>query len=280
MSTQSTRFLAVLSFAISLFPHSAYAQDLSASDLLKKITETYRQVSSFSVVAGKKVDLDTDTRGEISVNPNVVHGGSHQSYDIQLTLMASGSSKAKLLLQEGKKEIVVVWDGKAVWTLIPAQHAYTEVTTARSANMQTPARILRIGSNGISGVDLLQRYETLIAGRFQSISSYESWAKLERSKTLKAGKDKKECYVLTIQKPGSSQKQKLWVDKKEFIIWKSVDTTLAARDYLAPTFETSITVTMEQMALNPSLDDSNFVFTPPDQAKKVDSLILSGINHF
>ncbi len=279
MSTQSARFLAVLSFAISFCPHGAHAQDLSASDLLKKIAETYQHVSSFSVVAGKKVDLDTDPGRTEDVGPNVVQAGSHQSDDIQVTLMVSSSSKTKLLLREGKTEIVVVCDGKLVWTLIPAQHAYTEVT-ARSANIETPVYLLRIGSNDISGADLLREYETLVAARFQSIASYESWAKLEHSETLKVGKDKKECYVLSIQMPGGAQKQKLWVDKTEFTIWKSVDTTLGPWGDRGGTLKTTVTVTTEQMVLNPSLDDNNFVFTRPDQAKKVDSLKLSGKNPF
>lgn len=257
-----------------------HARELSASDVLKKVAETYRLASSFSVVAEKKVDLDTDTSGERYVAPTGLEvGPSHKSADIQITLMASGSSKAKLLLKDGKKEIVVVGDGKLVWTSMPAQHEYTEVT-AMSANTQSPVQIIRIGNNEISGVDLLMRYEILVAARFQSISSYESWAKLEHSETLKVGKDKKECYVLTIQMPGGAKKQKLWVDKKEFTIWKSVDTTLGPSGDPGVTLQTTVTVTIEQMTLNPSWDDSNFVFTPPEQAKKVDSLKLSGDNPF
>jgi len=100
------------------------------------------------------------------------------------------------------------------------------------------------------------------------------------------GQDKKECYVLTIQMPGGAQKQKLWVDKTAFTIWKSVDTGQRGNTSMSGTYDrgvslqTTVTVTMEQMTLNPSLDDSNFVFTPPGQAKKVDSLRLSGDNPF
>jgi outer membrane lipoprotein-sorting protein len=275
MFTQRARFLAVLSLAVSLCPLGAYAQELSASDVLKKVAETYGHVSSFSVIAGKRVDFDTEGR---YIEPNGALMGSRQSDDIQATLMASGSSKAKLLLKDGKKEIVVVCDGKVVWTLIPAQHEYTEVSTS-SANIGTPVYNLHVGTNDISGVDLLRAYEFLFAARFQDLSSYGSWAKLEHSETLKVGKVKKECYVVTIQMPGGTQKQKLWVDKAEFIVWKSADTTLGTQGYPAATLETTITVTTEQMARNPSLDESNFVFTP-GQAKKVDSLKLSGDNHF
>jgi hypothetical protein len=55
--------------------------------------------------------------------------------------------------------------------------------------------LLRIGSNDISGVDLLREDETLVATRFQRISGYESLAKLEHSETLKVGKDRKECLI-------------------------------------------------------------------------------------
>jgi outer membrane lipoprotein-sorting protein len=282
MSTQSTRFLAVLSLAIGLCACSAHAQDLSASDLLKKIAETYRQVSSFSVVAEKKVDLDTDTTGSRE-------GPAHMSDDIQVTLMASSSSKAKLLLKDGKKEIVAVTNGKLVWTLIPAQHAYEESTVV---SVQTPFLLHRIGSMPILGSDLLRQYEILLAARYKDLSTYERWAKLERSENVKVGKDSRECYVVTIQMPGGdqmpggAQKQKLWVDKTAFTIWKSVETGTSVDTDLSGTFDrgvslqTTVTVKVEQIVLNPSLDDSNFVFTPPDKAKRVSSLELSGRNPF
>lgn len=282
MSARTIRFLRVFSLAICVSSYRAYAQDLSASDVLKKVAETYRQASSLSVVAEKKVEIDTDTRMEVTRNPGEIPAGSHEAHDVQVTLITASPSKAKLLLKDDyKKEIVVVDDGRVVWTLIPGQHDYTEVA-ARSANTQTPeyVYVLRIGNQNISGGDLLEEYETLFTTRFESISSYESWAKLERSETLKVGKDKKECYVLTIQAPKGANKQKLWVDKKEFTIWKSVDTTVSQWNYLGAMLDTTETVTIQQMTLNPSLDDSNFVFTPPDQAKKVDSLTLSGSNPF
>jgi outer membrane lipoprotein-sorting protein len=263
------------------------AQELSASDVLKKIAETYEQMRGFSVVAEKKVELDTDTRALGIVDENLV-ASSHGSDTVQVTLIAASPLKAKLLLKDdSKKEVVVVGDGRVVWTSIPRQNEYTEVA-ARSANTETAedAYVLRVGSQGISGVDLLEKYETLFAVRFGSISNYGSWAKLEHSETLKVGKDKKECYVLTIQKPGSAQKEKFWVDKTEFTIWKSVNTRTSMNTNLNGMFDpgvslqTTETVTVQQMTLNPSLDDSNFVFTPPDQSKKVDSLILTGSNPF
>ena len=270
----------------AVLPQGTQAQDLSASDVLQKIAETYRQLSSFSAVAEKKIDRDTDTSGkrQIYAEP-VIYGGSHESDEIQITMMTSNSSRVKLLLKDGKKEVVVVSDGKVVRTLFPAQDAYTEVA-ANSADIQTPINPLQIGINVISGVDFLREYEALFAARFKSISSNDSWAKLENSETLKVGKDKKECYVVTIQMPGGTQKQKLWVDKTGFTVWKSVDTRTNMNTSMSGTFDpgislqTTVTVTMKQMTLNPSLDGSNFVFTPPDKANKVDSLKLSGSNPF
>jgi len=261
---------------ISFFPYGAHAQDLSSGDLLKKIAETYRQISSFSAVAEKKLDYEAEA-GYIGPSGNLE--GSQMSYDIQVTLMASSPSKAKLLLRYLSTKILVVCDGKVVWTSFVAQHTYTEVA-AGCMNKQLAAYPFHVEGNEILGVDLLEEYETLFATRFQSMSGYESWAKLERSEILKVGKDKKECYVLTIQKPRSAQKQKLWVDKTEFTIWKCVDTTVGPWGAVGGTLWTTRTVTIEQMTLNPSLDDSNFVFTPPDKAQKVDSLILTGSNPF
>jgi outer membrane lipoprotein-sorting protein len=285
------RLLAVLSFAFAFCPYRAYAQNLSPADILKKVAENYGRVSSFSVVAERKVERDTDTSGEKYRpgnldSPTTVVVGSHESDHIQITLMASGSSKERLLLRHDneevlggdKKEILVVANGKVVWTLIPAQHAYSKVT-ASSAGIQRPSYI-EIGSKDISGVDLLWEYETVMFDRFRSISDHGSSAKLEHSEALKVSNDKKECYVLTIRGPRDTQKQKLWIDKKEFIVWKTVDTTLEPQDYRGDSLQTTVTVTTKQMNLNASLEESNFDFTPPNQAKRVDSLKLSGTNPF
>lgn len=255
--------------AVCCCPQGAQAQELSTSEVLNKVAERYGQVSSFSIVATKKVDLDMDTSGERIVhpnpNPNVVVAGSHSSEYIEVTLMVSGSSKAKLLLKDGRKEIVVVTDGEVVWTLLPTQHVYTELP-AGSVNR------FRIGNDDISGVDLLPEYQTLVAGRFE-LAGHASPAKLEHSEALKVGKDTKECYVLTIQTPGS--RQKMWIDKTEFTVWKSVDRTVDPEDCWGDRLERIVTVTTKQMSLNPAAE-SNFVFTPPVRAKRVDSLRLSG----
>jgi outer membrane lipoprotein-sorting protein len=280
VSMESARLLARLFFAIGFFSYGAQAQDLSASDILNKIAESYQRISNFSVVAEKKVDLDTDTSGRKYVaanadagNTEVVYVGSHQSEYIQVRLLLSSSSKAKLLLKDGKKGIVAVNDGNVVWTLIPAQHAYTEMI-ARNAIRTS------LESHDISGANLIQDYKSLLATRFLILPSYASWAKLENLETLKVGKDRKECYVLTIQKQGSSEKQKLWVDKAGFTIWKSVDVSRSPMDFWGDVVQTTVTVTTKQMDRNPSLDDSNFVFTVPEEARKVDVLKLSGENPF
>jgi outer membrane lipoprotein-sorting protein len=76
------------------------------------------------------------------------------------------------------------------------------------------------------------------------------------------------------------QKHRFWVDKYDFTVWKSVDTSVSPEGHRGVTLTTTVTVTTKQMVLNPSLEDSNFVFTPPDNAKRVDSLKMSGNNPF
>jgi outer membrane lipoprotein-sorting protein len=277
MSMQGPRIFAALCFAICFCSHGVQAQNLSAIDLLKKIAETYQHASSFSVVAEKKVDIDTDP-GKDWEEP-----ASHQSHDIKVTLIVTDSSKAKLQLQEDKKEIVVVADGEVVWTFIPAQHIYSEVDSM-SSSFQPPLHILQLENNEISGAVLLLEYENLVVTRFRKMSYYEPWAKLEPSETVKVSKEKRECYVLAIEMPTGAKKYKLWVDKSDFTIWKIVETTdarnLPDSNFQGSSVKTTVTLITEQITLNPALDASNFVFTPPDRAQKVDSLKLSGTNPF
>jgi len=254
-----------LSFCV--YPVGTYAQDPSVGDLLKKVEATYRQVSTFNIIAQKTVEVATV--GESKVGGNTARSNFHQSENIQIELVAAGSSRAKLQLKDEKKEIVVISNGKLLWIFIPAQQAYTE-TTAQNGE-QKPS-----GSKDISGLDLLQNYETLVAARYQSLSPYASTAKLERSEKLKVGGDKKDCYVLMIQTPQGSHE--LWIDKAQFVVWKCVDTSPTPSEGIS--LQSTVTVTAKEIVLNSKLEDSAFVFGPPGQAKKVDSLKLSGKNPF
>ncbi len=253
-------YFAPVMVATSLFPHSAHAQDLSAGEILNNVAETYRQVSSFSLVAEGKIDRDTNV---------------HDTEFIEVTLITSNSSKAKLILKDGKKEIVVVSNGKLVWTMLSAQHEYT-VTGFNSGytRVVTPG----MGSNDITAEGLLTEYEFLMTSGFRTIARHKASSKLDHSETVKVGKDKKACYVLTVEMAEGSQK--LWVDKIDFTVWRSAITTVHGWDPPGATIKVTSTLTMKQVELNPTLDDSNFVFTPPDQAKQVDSLTLSGRNPF
>lgn len=268
MSTRPTRCFIAFYLSLGVCPARTHAQELSVGDLLKKVEATYRQASSFNIVVEKSVELATV--GESNVGGSTVRSNFHQSENIQVGLVAASSSKATLQLKHEKKEIIVIRNGKLVWTFIPAQQAYTE-TTAENTREQEPS-----GSKDISGVDLLRNYEILVAARYQSLAPYASTAKLERSEKLKVGGDKKDCYVLMIQTPQGSHE--LWIDKAQFVIWKCVDTSPTPSEGIS--LQSKVTVTAKEIVLNSNLEDSAFVFTPPGQAKKVDSLKLSGKNPF
>jgi outer membrane lipoprotein-sorting protein len=284
MPTRSNKLLVGVSFALVFCPYGARAQHLSAADILRKVSERYRQVSTFSLVAENEVELVMDSNGRRhnSYNPepsNTFYAmGPFRSEYIQVRLMALGWSKANLLLKDGKKEVAVINDGERISTLIPSRQAYTEVS-ATSVAIQ-PVDIFRVGNSNISGVGLLVKYEWLFVMRFQSISTYGRWARLRKYKVLKVGKARRRCYVLEIHVPGSLQKERLWVDKKEFIVWKSVDTNGEPEDLLGDRLQTNVIVRMKQLTLNPSLAESNFAFTQPDQATRVDTLTLLGKNPF
>jgi outer membrane lipoprotein-sorting protein len=273
------RFLAFLGIVIGLFPHGAHAQDPSASEILKKVAERYSRISSLSVVSEKKVDLDPDASGVSfdDLNSGKVYVGSHQDHEIQVRLMESSASRAKLVLKDGKKEILVVRDGNAFWTLIPSQHKYTRVIERR------PRTVFILGDDDVSGSNLLREYEVLVLNRFQSIPVNDSWGAptddswtiMKHSEALKVGQEKKACYVLT-RKGSQGSKNKLWVDKTEFVVWKSVDTDRSGTGDRGVSLQTTVTMATKQLTLNPSLDERNLVFTAPDRAKRVDSLRISG----
>ena len=90
------------------------------------------------------------------------------------------------------------------------------------------------------------------------------------------GGEKKDCYVLMIQTPQGSHE--LWIDKAQFVVWKCVDTSATPSEGIS--LQSTVTLTAKEITINSNLEDTVFVFTPPGQAKKVESLKLSGKNPF
>ncbi len=58
----------------------------------------------------------------------------------------------------------------------------------------------------------------------------------------------------------------IWVDKNDFIVWQSQDSSPAAQEGI--TLQKTTTVNLKSANVNVKMDDSLFTFIPPDKSQR------------
>jgi outer membrane lipoprotein-sorting protein len=244
-----------------LFFQRPSVEQLSADQILKKVSATYQDAQSYRFVAEKKVEIIVEYRSN-SADGSRDHPNFNQSTTSEITLSAASPAKVRLTLKDENREILMVTDGQATWTYLPGKKQYMEEqVVAAKVSGQTE-------SNYRSEADILTEYENLLVKRFGNLSIYSASAKLQKESKMKVGADKVDCYVLKVETQGGYHE--LWVDKDRFIVWRSIDSTPTSQD--GYWFRTLVRLDLKEAGMNPKLEDSLFTFTPPENAMKVETL--------
>jgi hypothetical protein len=131
----------------------------------------------------------------------------------------------------------------------------------------------RTAQNGES--DVLRQYEDFLSNRFRGLPKYIPVASFEKESWVKLGRDKVACYVVKVQTP--ELMHELWVDKNRFVILRFRQTPPRPQEGIA--MQTTVTVSMSEANVNGELPESQFKFTPPEKATKVQSLTPTGKSH-
>jgi outer membrane lipoprotein-sorting protein len=267
------------SLALSVSP-CLRAQQLTASDILKKLGETYQQVQSYQVSAEMVTQI---TAGELRFNqgqadtPGSSTGGVLYAsspipvYKSEVELAVVNPGKYRLQIKDPSSEVLVVTDGATSWTYSPTKKEYTE----KPLSVATATDPSQSGDKG--GNDPARIYESTLINRYRGLANYSSSFTLEKDKQIKIGSDKIECYVLRLKTEKGTHE--IWVDKTRFIVWHSQDSDpVSANEIQSPyamkgvPYQKTLTVDLKAANFNGKLDGGLFAFVPPDKARRVDSL--------
>jgi outer membrane lipoprotein-sorting protein len=254
------RLILGLILLATAFSQPSHAYQLSANQILNKVSETYQSLRSYHFVAEENAELATG--GEIRSPSGTATSNFHKSTQTRVELAAAIPGKVRLMVKDDNLDILMVSDGQTTWTYLPKRKQYSEV-------LGTPAE----PTGGFRPDDkregrILGQYWNLLVGRFRGVSQFISIAKLENDNRIKVGGDKVDCYVVRVQAPDLTHE--MWVDKNRFIILRYKQTPLRPLEGMA--FQTTITVNMTEAEVNTHLEDSLFKFTAPQNATTVPSL--------
>jgi outer membrane lipoprotein-sorting protein len=267
-------FVCLLSCLV-LFLCSARADQLSADEILKKVSDTYQHLQSYQITAERTDQIfygdirfnnwavdNSQTVGGLKVPPGTPILSPVKS-EVELAKVNPG--KVRLEYKAANLEALLVSDGLSTWIYLPKKKQYAE--RSKSASAATG----QSEPEDTAETSFVNRFEDLLVSRFRDLPKFSSDFVLEKDSQIKVGGDKIDCYVLKRVTP--NQQQEIWVDKVRFIVWRSVNSDPIDNPYNPKTasYKTS-TVELKTAHLNAKLEDSLFQFVPPDKAKKVDSL--------
>ncbi len=213
------------------------AQQLSANEILKRVSEMYRGLRTYQFVAEDVFDFD-----------------SHR-FTSEIALSVANPGKIRLEVRDDDGVSLLVSDGRTRWIYLPSRKQYTaepgngnEAVTREGKKLDLPT------------------YRSLLVERFRNLPEEGSSATVEREDRLTVGSDNVACHLLKIQRQDGFVDE-LWVDKDRYIVWKSKH---AAPMIGKGTLDT-ITITVSEARLNTELEKNTFQFDPPANAKQVRS---------
>jgi peroxiredoxin/outer membrane lipoprotein-sorting protein len=233
----------------------AYAQTVEApaaasepKALLEKVAETYRDLKRYHF--------------DFTLHTEIRSAAGRKSVEARIELTNVRPDKLRMLISGGLGELQVYSDGAVSWVFVPPLKQYTRKTSggAQAAAADGAARFAAIAMQ--------------VLEQFERISASVHTARSLRTEKLVVGESPVECRVVEVeldeQDPGEKRRRTYWIDPQRNLVLKAVQIDKAS-DGAADALETEITTTFTKADGNPSIADSAFTFSPPEDAKEVAS---------
>src|SRR3989441_6828556 len=162
------------------------AADLPVSEVLKKTSETYRNLQAYQLVAVETSVL------------SMPGGGNSAETQIQLAVVKPG--KVRLAVKDMEREIILVGNGETTWTYLPKEKRFTQESVAASTEAEE-------SESGDEEQDILTETQNLLVSRYVGLAKYSSVAILEREDRIKFAGKKVECYRIGIESKRSEERR-------------------------------------------------------------------------
>jgi len=145
-----------------MFSFSALSVDESVNEILTKVSEAYRTLQSYELVA----DISTEivAAGETrSPDGGRTTSNFHQATNSEVDLAAAGPEKIRLQIKDERHEVLLISEGVTRWTYLPRKKQYMEAAT-------TPAASSERADTGET--TLLNENQDLLVNRYQRIQRF------------------------------------------------------------------------------------------------------------
>jgi peroxiredoxin/outer membrane lipoprotein-sorting protein len=245
------RFMVVMTAAALLqgAAGKACAAQLSAQQIVAKVVETYRRLSTYQVEVVEQAFTWVGGYGPAT---------SETRYNLAFEM----PGKIRLTVKRSGLDLLVVSDGQGTWWYLPSKKTYTHLAAATT---------LRVGGGAEMRADLAGQAEHLLAGRYTGLLALARGAVLKRQDDLKVSGRKVRCYVVELHR--GHDLQQLWIDEERFLVLRHYEVIHPVRNGKEYRIELRSNVKQVELGVPPA---GLFVFTPPPKAHEVEALGIAG----
>ncbi len=184
----------------ALAPAVSFATELTAEQILAKVSQTYCGLRSFRLVERQESQPAVSTSHLQTAQDLPAPFGTRPAR-CETDLAVSTPGKIRLVVSSGQAEILLVSDGRETWAYIPNLNEYVEATAAPLLQELWAHPI------GFISDDL---------ALYRSLTHQHGHAKLRGEEMLSLGGQELRCYVVEVPDPVGSRR--LWVDEERFIV--------------------------------------------------------------
>jgi len=205
------------------------------AEILKQVSETYRGVSQYDLVAEQTLKLPGNNAPTL-VHTRIAFRAPNQ-YRLEGTIpgLADGDSNFD--------ETVMVYDGVALWFYLPKSNQYASI----------PANQLAADSEGSAHTP--EATDQVAMRRYRVAADFVQGARFLNEEGIQVGSAKVDCYVVSVPErwPGPYT---WWIDKKSHRVLREVTSD-----------QTTVYTVIK---LGEPLPDSLFKFEPPPGARRLE----------
>ena len=261
--TLMKRVSVILLGLAALVPAVAFATDLTAEQILDKVSKTYAGLSSFRFV-DRRASKPPFSPWPLSGPGDLAAPFGDRPANCTTDLAVSTPGRTRLVedcltigqsrLGVGSIEskVLLVSDGRKTWVYIPDLNGYEELAAAPLLEELWMHPMTLIGDD---------------LARYRNLSLEERHAKLRGEEALSLEGQKVRCYVVELL--ANSVWRTLWIDGQRFIVLRDEASFYApGGGYFADA--ASLTLQMTKAELGP-ISDEVFQFAVPSGAHRLDS---------
>lgn len=221
-----------------------------AAALLARVGEVYRGLTTYHFAGTTTI--------------TVVMTGQNQVIELPFRLALESPGKARSEVMNPMFQLVQVWSGDTLWTLVPQLEQYTRQALPPRTEPANPLA---------QGTPLV---------RYPVMSENLAEARIEREETVQVGKDRHPCWVVrarydrAVQPGAEPSPTTFWIDRTRHLVLRESTLVTLSSDPQAGAMRMTHVTHLETAQAGEALPAGLFTFVPPAGARPVERLDVPG----